>query len=104
MIVNPEWLKPKEKPYFHQISLVCIGRLIECVGRIDKGELKNQEFQTPHDLEDNLDKYIKTSNMDKLLSVLHSGLLKEDILQRSEAKKIGEVRKVYSIYERSRGI
>jgi hypothetical protein len=20
MIVNPEWLKPKEKPYFHQIS------------------------------------------------------------------------------------
>ncbi len=39
MILNPEWLKPKEKPYFHQISLVCIGRLIECVGRIDKGEL-----------------------------------------------------------------
>ena len=25
MILNPEWLKPKEKPYFHQISqLVCI--------------------------------------------------------------------------------
>jgi hypothetical protein len=22
MILNPEWLKPKEKPYFHQISLI----------------------------------------------------------------------------------
>jgi hypothetical protein len=39
MIVNPEWLKPKEKPYFHQISMDCIGKLIECVGRIDKGEI-----------------------------------------------------------------
>ncbi len=39
MILNPEWQKPKEKPYFHQISMVCIGRLIECVGRVDKGEI-----------------------------------------------------------------
>ncbi len=94
----------QKKPYFHQILLNCIEKLVECLEKFNKGELKNQEFQTPHDFEDNLDKYIKTSNMDKLLSVLHSGLLKEDILQRSEAKKIGEVRKVYSIYERSRGI
>ncbi len=28
MITNPEWLKPKEKPYFHQISLYCIGELV----------------------------------------------------------------------------
>ncbi len=39
MILNPEWLKPKEKPYFHQILLVYIGKLIECVGRVDKGEI-----------------------------------------------------------------
>ncbi len=39
MIVNPEWLKSKEKRYFHQISLVYIGKLIECVGRFDKGEI-----------------------------------------------------------------
>ncbi len=25
--------------YFHQISLVYIGKLIECVGRVDKGEI-----------------------------------------------------------------
>ncbi len=31
MIVNPEWLKPKEKPYFHQISLDCIEKLVECM-------------------------------------------------------------------------
>ncbi len=38
MIVNPEWLKPKEKPYFHQISLNCIEKLVECIGRFNKGE------------------------------------------------------------------
>ncbi len=31
MILNPEeWLKPKEKPYFHQISLDCTEKLVEC--------------------------------------------------------------------------
>ncbi len=35
MIVNPEWLKPKEKPYFHQISLDCIDKLVECMEGID---------------------------------------------------------------------
>ncbi len=27
MIVNPEWLKPKEKPYFHQISMNCFREI-----------------------------------------------------------------------------
>ncbi len=27
MILNPEWLKPKEKPYFHQLSLGCIEEI-----------------------------------------------------------------------------
>jgi len=31
MIRNPEWLKPKEKPYFHQISMDCIDKLVECM-------------------------------------------------------------------------
>ncbi|MEE9337934.1 MAG: hypothetical protein V3U87_07620 [Methylococcaceae bacterium] len=35
MIVNPDWLKPKEKPYFHQISLDCIEKLVECMEGID---------------------------------------------------------------------
>ena len=34
MIVNPEWLKPKEKPYFHQISLDCIDKLVDCWGSL----------------------------------------------------------------------
>ncbi len=39
MIVKPEWLKPKEKPYFHQISLDCLKKLVECIGRFNKGEI-----------------------------------------------------------------
>ncbi len=35
MIVNPNWLNPKEKPYFHQISLNCIEKLVECMESID---------------------------------------------------------------------
>ncbi len=27
MITNPDWLKPKVKPYFHQISLECIEEI-----------------------------------------------------------------------------
>ncbi len=40
MILNPEWLKPKEKPYFHQISLNCIEKLVECMEGIDTGEME----------------------------------------------------------------
>ncbi len=39
MILNPEWLKPKEKPYFHQISLDCLEKLVDCIGRFNKGEI-----------------------------------------------------------------
>ncbi len=35
MIVNPEWLKPKEKPYFHQISMNCLEKLVDCMEGID---------------------------------------------------------------------
>ncbi len=39
MILNPEWLNPKEKPYFHQISIDCIEKLVECIERFNKGEI-----------------------------------------------------------------
>ncbi len=39
MITNPEWLKPKEKPSFHQISLNCLEKLVKCIGRFNKGEI-----------------------------------------------------------------
>ncbi len=35
MISNPDWLKPKIKPYLHQISLGCIEKLVECMEGID---------------------------------------------------------------------
>ncbi len=39
MIVNPEWLKSKEKPYFHQISMDCLEKLVDCIGRFNKDEI-----------------------------------------------------------------
>ncbi len=39
MILNPEWLKPKEKPYFHQISMNCLEKLVDCIGRFNNGEI-----------------------------------------------------------------
>ncbi len=39
MILNPEWPKPKEKPYFHQISLDCIEKLVKCIGRFNNDEI-----------------------------------------------------------------
>ncbi len=39
MILNPDWLKSKEKPYFHQISLTCIEKLVKCIERFNKGEI-----------------------------------------------------------------
>jgi hypothetical protein len=39
MIVNPEWLKPKEKPYFHQISMDCLEKLVDCIAKFNKGEI-----------------------------------------------------------------
>jgi hypothetical protein len=39
MILNPDWLKPKEKPYFHQISLDCIENYSGMFGYINTGNL-----------------------------------------------------------------
>ncbi len=39
MISNLDWLKFKEKPYFHQISMDCLEKLVENVGRFNKEEI-----------------------------------------------------------------
>ncbi len=39
MITNPDWHKPKEKPYFHQISLDCIDKLVKCIAKFNIGEI-----------------------------------------------------------------
>ncbi len=39
MILNPEWLKPKENPYFHQISIDCIENYSEMFGYINTGRV-----------------------------------------------------------------
>ncbi len=39
MIYNPDCLKPKEKPYLHQISLDCIKKLLGCVEQFNKGKI-----------------------------------------------------------------
>ncbi len=39
MILNPEWLKPKEKPYFQQISLNCIEKLLKCMESCEIGKI-----------------------------------------------------------------
>ena len=39
MVTNPDCHKPKVKPYFHQISLDCIEKLVKCIGKFNKGEM-----------------------------------------------------------------
>ncbi len=38
MITNPDWLKPEEKPCIHQMLLDCIEKLVDFIGRFNKGE------------------------------------------------------------------
>ncbi len=39
MIANPDWLKPKIKSYLHQISLDSIEKLVDCIARLNNGEI-----------------------------------------------------------------
>ncbi len=39
MILNPEWHKPKEKPYFHQISMDCLEKLVDCIAKINNDDI-----------------------------------------------------------------
>ncbi len=44
MKLNPKWLKPKEEPDFHQISLNCLARLVKCIEKLNKGEIDADTF------------------------------------------------------------
>ncbi len=39
MITNHDWQKPKERPYFHQISLDCIDKLVKCIAKFNIDEI-----------------------------------------------------------------
>ncbi len=39
MINNPDWHKTKVKPYFHQFSLDCIEKLVECIEQFNNDKL-----------------------------------------------------------------
>ncbi len=79
MILNPEWLKPKEKPYFHQISMNCLEKLVDCIGKFNKGEIDadtscqiekqilTDEIQDPEFLN------FAVENISELLSYIESG-------------------------------
>ncbi len=78
MILNPEWLKPKEKPYFHQISMDCLEKLVDCIGRFNKGEIDADTsfkiskqilvdgFDDPEFLEFTIENYSEMSGYDCL--------------------------------------
>ncbi len=79
MILNPEWLKPKEKPYFHQISMNCLEKLVKCIERFNIGEIDadtscqiekqilTDEIDDPEFLE------FAVENISELLSYIESG-------------------------------
>ncbi len=39
MITDPDWLKSKEKSYFHQITRACIEKLVDCIEKFNKGRI-----------------------------------------------------------------
>ncbi len=78
MILNPEWLKPKEKPYFHQISMDCLEKLVECMEGIDIEEmdcdtcLKTQEILSD-EIDDPEFLEFATDNYSELFGYLATG-------------------------------
>jgi len=39
MIINPDWIKPNEKPYMHQISIDCIEKLFDYIHKFHSHEI-----------------------------------------------------------------
>ena len=79
MINNPDWHKTKVKPYFHQFSLDCIVKLVECMDKLKKGEINadtsfeiatlilTDEIDDPEFLD------FAIENLSELLSYIQSG-------------------------------
>ncbi len=80
MITNPDWLKPKEKANFHQISLDCIEKLVECMESIDIEEMDCDTcFKMQEILSDEIDdpEFLEFAieNLDELFSYIINGNL-----------------------------
>ena len=84
MIVNPEWLKPKEKPYFHQISMDCLEKLVkyieQCHNMMDAViTLKNQNYsqgkRTELILQKTINHNITISHKNSILYLRKIGIL-----------------------------
>jgi hypothetical protein len=63
MILNPDWLKTEEKPCFHQISMDCLEKLVDCIGRLNNGEIDA-------DTSCQIEKQILTDEIDEFFSTL----------------------------------
>ncbi len=80
MITNPDWLKAKITPYFHQISLDCIEKLVGCMKGIDMEEmdcdtcLKTQEILCD-EIDDEEFLGFAIDNLDELISYIINGNL-----------------------------
>ena len=81
MIINPDWHKAKVKPYFHQISLDCIKKLLDCVEQFNKGEVdadttfKMQRRILTDEIDDPEFLEFAIENLDELSSYIINGNL-----------------------------
>ncbi len=91
MITNPDWLNPKVKPYFHQISLDCIEEIAEYIESIDiekmdcgtcliMQEILSDEIDDSEFLE------FAIENLDELFSYITNGYLNIRIHRDIEGK------------------
>ncbi len=86
MINNPDWHKPKVKPYFHQISLGCIE---EIAAYIEDNDIEEMDCDTCLIMQEILSDEIDDSNylefaienLDELFSYIINGNINIKILR-----------------------
>ena len=85
MINNPDWFKPKVKPYFHQISLECIE---EIAAYIEDNDIEKMDCNTclvmqeilSDEIEDEEFFEFAIDNLEELFSYIINGNLNVRIL------------------------
>jgi hypothetical protein len=81
MINNPDWKKPKIKPYLHQISLDCIEKLIDCVEQFNKSKInadatfKMQKQALTDEIDDPEFLEFATENFSEIMGYIAQGSL-----------------------------